>query len=220
MLTQTHALIAVALFAGNGPHARVASALAGALLPDADLWAMILTEAALGSSGCEIFHYRFFEPRWQALQSVMNSAPVWLAVLAAGWHFERPLLRIAAAASVRGFPAASRRCAGAFLAVERLALPLTGLLLGPGALRPTGRRRRTAARAGAAAVAAAARPHARGGRVAGRRIPCLCRTAGRHLRAGRPGACPRPRILRRAAQSPRTVAYGFPRYPWISPRQC
>ncbi len=100
MLTQTHALIAVALFAGNGPHARVASALAGALLPDADLWAMILTEAALGSSGCEIFHYRFFEPRWQALQSVMNSAPVWLAVLAAGWHFERPLLRIAAAAAL------------------------------------------------------------------------------------------------------------------------
>ena len=54
----------------------------GALVPDADVWAMFIIERLRGASGCEVFHYRYWEQPWTTLQILLNSIPVYFALLA------------------------------------------------------------------------------------------------------------------------------------------
>jgi len=81
MFTQTHLLVGAAAFARPGARAVAVAGLIGAALPDADVWAMFVVERLRGASNCEIFHYRFWEAPWTTVQMVVNSIPLWLALL-------------------------------------------------------------------------------------------------------------------------------------------
>ena len=83
-MTQTHVLLGAGLFARRGTGTVTAAAIAGALLPDADLWLMTIVEFAAGSSGCEIFHYRYWQAPWTLVQAVGNSAPLYGLVMLTG----------------------------------------------------------------------------------------------------------------------------------------
>lgn len=46
---------------------------------------MFIVERLRGISGCEIFHFRYWEPPWTTLQSAMSSLPLWSGALALTW---------------------------------------------------------------------------------------------------------------------------------------
>lgn len=89
MLTQTHLLLGAALFARRSNRAVTVAAVAGALVPDMDVWAMLVVEKAAGLSGCEIFHFRYRQHPWTTVQAVMNSIPLYALVLIAGLALTR-----------------------------------------------------------------------------------------------------------------------------------
>lgn len=82
MFTQTHLLVGAAVFARPGDRTLALAGLMGALVPDADVWAMFIIERLRGASGCEVFHYRYWEQPWTTLQILLNSIPVYFALLA------------------------------------------------------------------------------------------------------------------------------------------
>lgn len=84
MFTQTHLLLGAALFARPSNHAVAVAGLAGALVPDSDVWMMFLIERVQGSTGCEVFHYRYWEAPWTTLQMILNSIPAYVALIVAG----------------------------------------------------------------------------------------------------------------------------------------
>jgi hypothetical protein len=96
MMTQTHVLLAAALFARPGRRRTGIAAIAGGLVPDADVWLMAVVEFSAGLSGCEIFHYRYWQQPWISLQALMNSIPLYGGILAAGVLTRWPLSRSAA----------------------------------------------------------------------------------------------------------------------------
>ena len=81
MFTQTHLLIGAAVFARPGTKAVTAAGLAGAIVPDSDVWLMFVVERMSGSTGCEVFHYRYWEEPWTTLQSILNSIPLYAGML-------------------------------------------------------------------------------------------------------------------------------------------
>lgn len=81
MFTQTHLLVGAALFARPGNKAIAIAGLAGALIPDTDVWLMFIVERLSGSTGCEVFHYRYWLEPWITLQSVLNSIPLYASLL-------------------------------------------------------------------------------------------------------------------------------------------
>lgn len=81
MFTQTHLLVGAALFARPGNRAIASAGLAGALVPDMDVWAMFIIERLGGATGCEVFHYRYWEEPWTTLQTVLNSIPLYVGML-------------------------------------------------------------------------------------------------------------------------------------------
>jgi len=82
MFTQTHILVGAALFAQPENRAIALAGLAGALVPDTDVWAMFTIERLSGATGCEVFHYRYWEEPWTTLQTVLNSIPLYVGLLA------------------------------------------------------------------------------------------------------------------------------------------
>lgn len=84
MFTQTHLLVGAAVFARPRARAVAMAGLIGAVLPDADVWAMFVVERLRGASSCEIFHYLYWEAPWTTVQMVVNSIPLWFALLGAG----------------------------------------------------------------------------------------------------------------------------------------
>jgi len=84
VFTQTHLLLGAAVFARPGNRRTAVAGLTGALVPDADVWVMFLTERLQGSSGCEVFHYRYWMEPWTSLQMGLNSIPACLGLIAAG----------------------------------------------------------------------------------------------------------------------------------------
>jgi hypothetical protein len=82
MFTQTHLLVGATLFARPGKRAIALAGLAGALVPDMDVWAMFIVERLNGATGCEVFHYRYWEEPWTTLQSTLNSIPLYVGLLA------------------------------------------------------------------------------------------------------------------------------------------
>lgn len=81
MLTQTHALVGLALFAHRSRPKLTAAALLGSVVPDLDVWLMFIIERAHGTPGCEIFHFRYLERPWTDLQAILNSIPLGLTLL-------------------------------------------------------------------------------------------------------------------------------------------
>jgi len=81
MFTQTHLLIGAAMFARPGAQAATMAGLAGAVIPDSDVWLMFVVERLSGSTGCEVFHYRYWQEPWTTLQSVLNSIPLYVGIL-------------------------------------------------------------------------------------------------------------------------------------------
>lgn len=81
MFTQTHLLIGAAIFARPGRQAVALAGLMGALVPDSDVWTMFVVERLRGASGCEVFHYRYWEPPWTTLQILLNSIPGYFALV-------------------------------------------------------------------------------------------------------------------------------------------
>lgn len=90
MMTQTHILLGAVLFANRDRIAVTTAAIAGALVPDVDLWLMIVAERAAGSSGCEIFHYRYWEAPWTTVQAIGNSIPLYGLILLLGMAMALP----------------------------------------------------------------------------------------------------------------------------------
>jgi hypothetical protein len=84
MFTQTHLLLGAAVYARPGNCAVAIAGLVGALVPDTDVWLMFIIERLNGSSGCEVFHYRYWEPPWTTFQMALNSIPAYLALIATG----------------------------------------------------------------------------------------------------------------------------------------
>lgn len=81
MLTQTHALIGLALFARPRNTAVTMAALGGSTVPDLDVWIMFAVERVLGTPGCEIFHFRYLDSPWTSVQAIMNSLPLFATLL-------------------------------------------------------------------------------------------------------------------------------------------
>jgi len=84
MFTQTHLLVGAAIFARPGRPTVALAGIMGALVPDSDVWAMFVVERLQGASGCEVFHYRYWEQPWTTLQMLLNSIPAYLALIALG----------------------------------------------------------------------------------------------------------------------------------------
>lgn len=84
MMTQTHILLSAVFFARRHRMAVTIAAITGALVPDIDLWLMIVAERMAGSSGCEIFHYRYWQTPWTTVQAVGNSIPLYGVILLVG----------------------------------------------------------------------------------------------------------------------------------------
>ncbi|WP_298856110.1 hypothetical protein [uncultured Ruegeria sp.] len=81
MFTQTHLLVGAAVFARPGNRTVALAGLIGALVPDTDVWAMFVIERLRGASGCEVFHYRYWEQPWTTLQILLNSIPAYLTLI-------------------------------------------------------------------------------------------------------------------------------------------
>lgn len=84
MLTQTHVFVGVALFGMRNAKTITMAAICGALVPDSDVWIMIITEFFRGTPGCEVFHFRYLQQPWSDVQAVVNSVPIYLVLLMIG----------------------------------------------------------------------------------------------------------------------------------------
>lgn len=62
------------------------------MIPDCDVWLMIVVEFLRNSTGCETFHYRYLETPWTDIQAIINSIPIFALILAIGgviWFWGR-----------------------------------------------------------------------------------------------------------------------------------
>ena len=87
MNTQTHLLLASALFARPGRDNRVrnTAVVAGALLPDAVIFAMFAWSKLTGVPESVVWSTWYFNPPWLTVIDWMNSLPLFGAILAIGW---------------------------------------------------------------------------------------------------------------------------------------
>ena len=108
MNTPAHLLLAAAIYArptraaaDPARRARInGAALAGALIPDASLYLMVLWEARVNRrTPAQIFGEDYRDPFWTAVFSVDNSIPLWAALLILGLALRlAPLAALAGAA--------------------------------------------------------------------------------------------------------------------------
>ena len=84
MNTQTHLLLAAALFARPGRPRANAAVMAGALVPDAGVYGLFAWSKLAGVPETEVWRTIYFAEPMQTIQAVCNSAPLYGAVLAIG----------------------------------------------------------------------------------------------------------------------------------------
>lgn len=91
MNTQTHLLLASALFARPGRENRLrnAAVLSGALLPDAVIFVMFIWSKLIGAPESEVWSNWYFTPPWLTAIDWMNSLPLFGVILLAGWMLPR-----------------------------------------------------------------------------------------------------------------------------------
>lgn len=81
MMTQTHLLIAAALFTKPRQNRRNTSVILGALLPDASIYALFAYATVTGIPGDTLWGRTYWTEPWQSLSVVSNSIPLYLAFL-------------------------------------------------------------------------------------------------------------------------------------------
>jgi len=86
MNTQTHLLLASALFARPGRQNRLrnAAVISGALLPDAVIFVMFAWSKLIGAPESEVWSTWYFNPPWLTAIDWMNSLPLFGVVLLVG----------------------------------------------------------------------------------------------------------------------------------------
>lgn len=89
MMTQTHMLIAAAVFTRPDEKMRNSAAMLGGVLPDLALYSLLVWGLISGLSLEEMFSQRYWSPAWQAAMSPGNSAPAFLLILAIGYGLMR-----------------------------------------------------------------------------------------------------------------------------------
>lgn len=91
MNTQTHLLLATALFARPGRENRLrnAAVITGALLPDAVIFVMFAWSKLIGVPESEVWSDWYFNPPWLTVIDWMNSLPLFGAILLVGWVLPR-----------------------------------------------------------------------------------------------------------------------------------
>lgn len=91
MNTQTHLLLATALFARPGHENRLrnAAVISGALLPDAVIFVMFGWSKLVGVPESEVWSDWYFNPPWLTAIDWMNSLPLFGVILLVGWILAR-----------------------------------------------------------------------------------------------------------------------------------
>jgi len=82
MMTQTHLMIATALFAKPGQKRRNSAIIAGALIPDASIFILFAYASLTGIPGSTLWNHTYWTEPWQSLGMIGNSAPLYLVFLA------------------------------------------------------------------------------------------------------------------------------------------
>ena len=91
MNTPVHLLIGVAACGFPGRKVRNSAALAGALLPDATIIAMVAWQGwIVGRTGEQIFGVDYFTAFWQEIFAVSNSLPLFMACAVLGLLARQP----------------------------------------------------------------------------------------------------------------------------------
>lgn len=73
MMTQTHLLVATALFAKPGDYARNTATIVGSLVPDFALYALFAWHTMIGDSPDYIFNTLYWSEPWQGMMAPGNS---------------------------------------------------------------------------------------------------------------------------------------------------
>jgi len=90
MMTQTHLLIAAALFAKPGQKRRNTAVLTGALIPDASIFILFAYASLKGIPGEILWGQTYWSEPWQTYSMIGNSAPLYLVFLGVALLFAAP----------------------------------------------------------------------------------------------------------------------------------
>jgi len=90
MMTQTHLLIAAALFAKPGQPRRNTAVIAGALIPDLSIYILVVYAAITGIPRGTLWSEVYWTEPWQTLSMIGNSAPLYFAFLALALFIAAP----------------------------------------------------------------------------------------------------------------------------------
>ena len=85
MNTQTHILLASALFAQPGQPVRNTAVVAGAIVPDASIFVMWGYGRLVGASEERIWGEFYWLPQWQEVSAITNSLPLFAGLLVLGF---------------------------------------------------------------------------------------------------------------------------------------
>ncbi|MEM6462403.1 MAG: cobalamin biosynthesis protein CobQ [Pseudomonadota bacterium] len=84
MNTQTHVLLAAALFAKPQEPARNTAVIAGALVPDLAIYTLFVWSKLAGIPERTVWSQLYFEPPWADAVMIGNAAPIYILVLVIG----------------------------------------------------------------------------------------------------------------------------------------
>jgi membrane-bound metal-dependent hydrolase YbcI (DUF457 family) len=90
MNTQTHILLAAALFARRDRPLRNIAALAGGLIPDASIFVMWGYGKLAGVPERAIWNDMYWRPEWQEVSAITNSVPLFAGLALASAFADRP----------------------------------------------------------------------------------------------------------------------------------
>lgn len=89
-MTQTHLLIAAALFARPGGYRRNTAVLVGALIPDAAIYVLVVYAAINKIPRNTLWSETYWADSWQIWVTIGNSAPLYLCLLLAALVLAAP----------------------------------------------------------------------------------------------------------------------------------
>ncbi|MEL7130739.1 MAG: cobalamin biosynthesis protein CobQ [Pseudomonadota bacterium] len=91
MMTQTHLLVAAALFARPGSKRRNTAVIAGSLVPDLAIYVLFAFAILTGIPQSTLWNETYWSEPWQTYTAIGNSIPLYLAGLAASLVLVRPV---------------------------------------------------------------------------------------------------------------------------------
>jgi hypothetical protein len=84
MMSQTHLLVAAALFARPGKRLRNTAVIAGAILPDAAIYVLFIWSKVVGIPEQHVWNVLYWQPPWSEWVAAGNSIFIWLTALLIG----------------------------------------------------------------------------------------------------------------------------------------